>query len=130
MRAATVTTHDPHGKPKRLYVRALRSDACDILRQRGELADCWQARVPTAAGNEIDKRSLYEELQQLPEYRRGQGRKHSLATVLAVYLLAMLSNMRGPVAAAEDRKNALVVKYCSWVVGSVEWSVSTREQRV
>ena len=30
---------DPHGKPKRLYVRALRSDACDILRQRGELAD-------------------------------------------------------------------------------------------
>ena len=21
---------DPHGKPKRLYVRALRSDACDI----------------------------------------------------------------------------------------------------
>ena len=22
-----------------------------------------------------------------------------------------------------------VVKYCSWVVGSVEWSVSTREQR-
>ena len=92
---------DPHGKPKRLYVRALRSDACDILRQRGELADCWQARVPTAAGNEIDKRSLYEELQDIPEHRRGQGRKHSLATVLAVYLLAMLSNMRGPVAAAE-----------------------------
>ena len=92
---------DPHGKPKRLYVRALRSDACDILRQRGELADCWQARVPTAGGNEVDKRSLYEELQKLPDHRRGQGRKHSLATVLAVYLLAMLSNMRGPVAAAE-----------------------------
>ena len=92
---------DPHGKPKRLYVRALRSDACDILRQRGELAACWQARVPTAGGNEVDKRSLYEELQKLSDHRRGQGRKHSLATVLAVYLLAMLSNMRGPVAAAE-----------------------------
>ena len=92
---------DPHGKPKRLYVRALRDDAREILRQRGELADCWQARVPAAVGNEVDKRSLYEELQQIPEHRRGQGRKHSLATVLAVYLLAMLSNMRGPVAAAE-----------------------------
>lgn len=92
---------DPHGKPKRLYVRALRDDAREILRQRGELADCWQARVPAAVGTEVDKRSLYEELQQLPEHRRGQGRKHSLATVLALYLLAMLSNMRGPVAAAE-----------------------------
>ena len=40
-------------------------------------------------------------LEQLPDHRRGQGRKHSLATVLAVYLLAALSNMRGPVAAAE-----------------------------
>ena len=92
---------DPHGKPKRLYVCALRSDARAILRQRGELPDCWQARVPTATGNELDKRSLYEELQQIPDHRRGQGRKHSLATVLAVYLLALLSNMRGPVAAAE-----------------------------
>ena len=92
---------DPHGKPKRLYVRALRNDAREILRQRGELPACWQARVPTAAGNEIDKRSLYEELQEIPDHRRGQGRKHSLATVLAVYLLALLSNMRGPVAAAE-----------------------------
>ena len=92
---------DPHGKPKRMYVRALRDDAREILRQRGELAACWQARVPAAVGDEVDKRSLYEELQRVPDHRRGQGRKHSLATVLAVYLLAMLSNMRGPVAAAE-----------------------------
>ena len=82
-------------------MRELRPDARLILRERGELAACWQARVPAAVGNEVDKRSLYEELQDIPEHRRGQGRKHSLATVLAVYLLAMLSNMRGPVAAAE-----------------------------
>ena len=49
---------DPHGKPKRMYVRALRDDAREILRQRGELADCWQARVPAAVGDEVDKRSL------------------------------------------------------------------------
>ena len=92
---------DPHGQPKRTYVCELRPDARLILRERGELAACWQARVPAAVGNEVDKRSLYEELQQLPDHRRGQGRMHSLATVLALYLLALLSNMRGPVAAAE-----------------------------
>jgi predicted transposase YbfD/YdcC len=92
---------DPHGKPKRLYVCALRRDARRILSRRGELADCWQAQPQAPAGTDIDQLSLYEELEQLPDHRRGQGRKHSLATVLAVYLLAALSNMRGPVAAAE-----------------------------
>ena len=92
---------DPHGKPKRLYVCALRRDARRILRRSGELADCWQARPEATTGNDIDRRSLYEELQELPDHRRAQGRKHSIATVLTIYLLAALSNMRGPVAAAE-----------------------------
>ena len=92
---------DPHGKPKRLYVCVLRRDARTILSRRGELADCWQAQPQAPAGNDVDQRSLYEELEHLPDHRRGQGRKHSIATVLAVYLLAALSNMRGPVAAAE-----------------------------
>ena len=92
---------DPHGKPKRLYVCALRRDARRILRRSGELADCWQARPEATTGNDIDRRSLYEELEELPDHRRAQGRKHSIATVLTIYLLAALSNMRGPVAAAE-----------------------------
>ena len=92
---------DPHGKPKRLFVCALRRDARAILSRRGELADCWQARPQTQAGADVDHHSLYEELEQLPDHRRGQGRKHSIATVLAIYLLAALSNLRGPVAAAE-----------------------------
>ena len=77
---------DPHGKPKRLYVYALRRDARRILGQGGELDGCWQARqeVPEEARTAIDKRSLYEELKQLPDHRRAQGRKHSIATVLAV----------------------------------------------
>ena len=63
--------------------------------------DCWQARPEAVGGNDIDKRSLYEELEEMPDHRRARGRKHSIATVLAVYLLAALSNMRGPVAAAQ-----------------------------
>ena len=46
-------------------------------------------------------RSLYQELAGIPDFRRGQGRKHTVASVLAVYILARLANMRGPVAAAE-----------------------------
>ncbi len=92
---------DPHGKPKQLYVCALRRDARRILSYRGELDECWQARPEAVTGTDIDKRSLYEELEELPDHRRAQGRKHSIATVLAIYLLAALSNMRGPVAAGE-----------------------------
>ena len=46
-------------------------------------------------------RSLYAELAGIPDFRRRQGRKHTVASVLAVYILARLANMRGPVAAAE-----------------------------
>ena len=35
------------------------------------------------------------------DFRRAQGRKHTVASVLAVYILARLANFRGPVAAAE-----------------------------
>ena len=90
---------DPHGKPKRMYVRALRDDAREILRQRGELADCWQARVPAAVGDEVDKRSV-RGIAAGPGSPPWAG-PQAFAGDRAVYLLAMLSNMRGPVAAAE-----------------------------
>ena len=46
-------------------------------------------------------RSLYQELTEVKDFRRGQGRKHSVASVLSVYILARLANLSGPVAAAE-----------------------------
>ena len=46
-------------------------------------------------------RSLYEELAAVKDFRRAQGRKHTVASVLAVYILARLANIRGPVAAAK-----------------------------
>ena len=93
---------DVQGQSKRLYVRSLRRDARRILSRRGALPAQWQARQEADNGADgIEKRSLYEELATIPDHRRGQGRKHSIATVLAVHILATLSNMRGPVAAAE-----------------------------
>ena len=69
---AGVPVEDPAGsggeleRPMpRLARMCLRSDACDILRQRGELADCWHA----SAGA-----SSLEELQKLPDHRREHGR--------------------------------------------------------
>ena len=93
---------DVQEQSKRLYVRALRRDARRILSRRGELPAQWQARQEVAIdADRSEMRSLYEELASIPDHRRAQGRKHSIATVLAVHILATLSNMRGPVAAAE-----------------------------
>ncbi len=48
----------------------------------------------------VELRSLYEELSEVPDFRRAQGRKHQTATVLAIYLLARLAGLHGGKAAA------------------------------
>ena len=91
---------DPHGQPKRLYVYPLRRDARHRLRDPRPLPAAWQPKGPSEkAPSEL--RSLYRELTEVRDFRRAQGRKHCVATVLAVYILARLANLRGPVAAAE-----------------------------
>ena len=91
---------DPHGKPKRLYVYPLQRNARRRLRDPGPLPAAWEPKGHSErAPSEL--RSLYEELARVKDFRRAQGRKHPVASVLAVYVLAWLANLRGPVAAAE-----------------------------
>ena len=90
----------PHGRPKQLYVHPLRRDARERLRDPGPLPAAWEPKGPTAHAP-ARLRSLYDELAAVPDFRRAQGRKHTVASVLAVYILARLANCRGPVAAAE-----------------------------
>ena len=90
----------PHGRPKQLYVHPLRRDARERLRDPGPLPAAWEPKGPTAQAP-ARLRSLYGELAAVPDFRRAQGRKHTVASVLAVYILARLANCRGPVAAAE-----------------------------
>ena len=90
----------PHGRPKQLYVYPLRRDACARLRDPSPLPAAWEPKGPTAQ-SPTRLRSLYEELAAIQDFRRAQGRKHTVASVLAVYILARLANLRGPVAAAE-----------------------------
>lgn len=91
---------DPHGQPKRLYVTRLRRDAGPRLRDPRPLPSEWEPKGPSRKGPS-ELRSLYQELTEVKDFRRGQGRKHSVASVLSVYILARLANLRGPIAAAE-----------------------------
>ena len=94
---------DAHGRPKEFSIYPLRRDACRRLRDPAPLPAGWEPK--DAAGQAPDEmRSLYQELAGIPDFRRGQGRKHTVASVLAVYILARLANMRGPVAAEYAQK--------------------------
>ena len=70
------------------------------MRDPRPLPAAWEPKGPTAQAP-TRLRSLYEELAAVRDFRRAQGRKHTVASVLAVYILARLANCCGPVAAAE-----------------------------
>ena len=98
---------DPHGVPKELYARALSRDA----RRRLRGADALPAALapnPMGGGSgrrPPELRSLYDELMRVPDFRRAQGRKHTIASVLAVHILALLADMHGCLAAAQYAKS-------------------------
>ncbi len=94
---------DPHGVSKELYVRPLRRDARRLLAAPGRLPDALCANpMGGASGRRVPElRSLYEELLEVPDFRRAQGRKHRIASVLAVYVVARLAGMGNGLAAVQ-----------------------------
>ena len=93
---------DPHGVSKELHARPLRRDARRLLAAPGRLPDALCANpMGGACGRRVPElRSLYEELLEVPDFRRAQGRKHRIASVLAVYIVARLAGMGNGLAAA------------------------------
>ena len=77
---------DPHGVPKDIHVFPLHRDTrrrmCAPDRLPGPLLPnpmgCASVLPPHRLG------SLYDELLLVPEFRRAQGRKHTIASVLAI----------------------------------------------
>ena len=65
MRAATVTILTHTGSRNGCTCASCALTRDDPARAR-RVGRCWQARVPAAVGNEVDKRSLYEELHGHP----------------------------------------------------------------
>ncbi len=88
---------DPHEQPKEMYVRALRRDARRRLVAPLDRAE-WQCRATPVRYTRAELRSLRDLFAQVPDARRGQGRKHSLPTVLSVCALARLAGQHGPAA--------------------------------
>ena len=94
---------DPHGRPKEIFVTPLRPDARALLSSPQPLPpDVAPPSGPGLAPRDPGTmRSLHAELAAVPDFRRTQGRKHAVACVLAVHVLAELANMKGCLAAAQ-----------------------------
>ena len=94
---------DPHGKPKEIFVASLRPDARALLSSPLPLPpDVAPPADPGLAPRDPGAmRTLHGELMRIPDFRRRQGRKHTVACVLCVHILAELANMKGCLAAAQ-----------------------------
>lgn len=96
---------EAHEKIKRILVRPLRRDARRMLCNQGELDDRWQKKCEQSGHSLPVLRSLYEELSQMRDFRRAQGRKHTLARVFSVLILAKMLNFFGSLAATQFAKS-------------------------
>ncbi len=100
---ANGTYTDPHGILKDLYVKPLRKDLKRLLARSGDLpSDVRPPPDPSRAPQDLPTlRSLYAELADIPDFRRAQGRKHTVASILTMHVFAELANMKGCIATAE-----------------------------
>ena len=94
---------DPHGQRKEIFVTALRRDARKQLSRTQSLSvDVAPSTGLGAAPRDVVMmRSMYRELAAVADFRRAQGKKHTVACVLTVHLLAERANMKGCLAAAQ-----------------------------
>ena len=95
---------DPHQAPREMFVRPLRPDARSRLADPADRPE-WVCRATRVRYTHEELRSLRGLFAQVPDCRRGQGRKHRLATVLSVCALARLAGQYGPVATERFARN-------------------------
>jgi len=90
-----------HGQCRRILVRPLRRDARRILCGEGGLPVQWHRRGAVSRFSELELSSLHAEFVRMRDFRRGQGRKHGLASAFTMLILARLSKFEGGRAAAQ-----------------------------
>jgi hypothetical protein len=85
-----------HDRPKELWVQALDARAWQWLRAKqlpAHLAGYEKSTPPGCTVETPKMRSLWERFEQLKEWRQPIGKRHRLATVLAITALACLSGV-------------------------------------
>jgi len=82
------------GSPKMVFVKPLRADAQALL-SRPILEPAYRTGDPKIMLSAQQMQSLPEFFADIPDPRRAQGRRHRLATVLAIAAGAILCGMRG-----------------------------------
>lgn len=87
-----------HDRPKQLWVRSLADDAPALLSAE-TLPEPWQVYdrlppVPCALPTD-QLPSLRDRFARIPDTRKGQGKRHSLATLLAIIACAKFSGIAG-----------------------------------
>ena len=85
---------DPHGKLKEMVVCPLGRSSVARLCATEPHPDRAVARTAVDVTEETLP-SLLEALQRVPDFRHAQGRRHKLATVLAICVLARLAGKVG-----------------------------------
>ena len=94
---------DPHGKLKEMYVYPLGRSSVARLCATEPHPD-WEVARTEVDATEETLPSLLEELQRIPDFRHAQGRRHKLATVLGICVLARLAGKVGCDATARYAK--------------------------
>ena len=98
---------DPHGVRKALRARPLRRGAQRLLAAPGPLPEALSPNPMGGASGRRppERRSLLEGLARVPDLRRARGRKHPIASVRAVCVLARRAGMGNGLAAARPARS-------------------------
>lgn len=90
--------YDDSGSPKQLFVKLLRKDGKRLLCSK-ELPQCWRKYekevVLRSAVKTGESRSLHAAFSHLKDFRKANGKRYSLATVLACAGCAVLAGAEG-----------------------------------
>ena len=94
---------DPHGVPKDLHVFPLHRDTRSRMCAPDLLPD---PLLPNPMGDASEQplhglSTVYEELLRVPDFRRAQGRKHTIASVLTINTVASLAGFESGIGAAQ-----------------------------
>lgn len=99
-----VDYYEHHDHPKRLFVRPLRPDACEILRSE-ELPEpwrCWEKSFHPGCKVPVPKlRSLFDHFQAIPDPRSKYGRRYSIGCMLSIAACAVVAGAQGYEAIAD-----------------------------